>query len=81
MKYYNKYNIIKEMEINIEPVKTITELTDSVKSLLHLKDGRIASCSNDNKIRIYDPSNDYHCNKVIKRHSKSINSICQLDNR
>ena len=69
------------MEINIEQVKTITDHTDSVKSLLHLKDGRIASCSNDNKIRIYDPSNDYHCNKVIKRHRKSINSICQLDNR
>ena len=67
------------MEINIEPVKTITELTDSVKSLLHLKDGRIASCSNDNKIRIYDPSNDYHCVQVIERHSEGITSICQLD--
>ena len=67
------------MEINIEQVKTITDHTDYVYSLLHLKDGRVASCSNDNTIRIYDPSNDYHCDQVIRRHSKGILSICQLD--
>ena len=69
------------MEINIKPVKTITGHTESVNSLLRLKDGRVASCSHAKTIRIFDPSNDYHCNKVIKRHRKSINSICQLDNR
>ena len=67
------------MEINIEQVKTITGHTDHVYSLLHLKDGRVASCPNDNTIRIYDPSNDYHCDQVIERHSKGITSICQLD--
>ena len=67
------------MEINIEQVKTITGYAGSVNSLLHLKDGRVASCSLDNTIRIYDPSNDYHCDQVIKRHSNGITSICQLD--
>ena len=67
------------MEINIEQVKTISEHTDSVISLLHLRDGRVASCSDDKTIRIYDPSNDYHCDQVIKRHSEGIRSICQLD--
>ena len=67
------------MEINIEQVKTISEHTDYVNSLLHLKDGRVASCSYDNTIRIYDPSKDYHCDQVIERHSKGIRSICQLD--
>ena len=67
------------MEINIEQVKTISEHTDYVYSLLHLKDGRVASCSDGKTIRIYDPSNDYHCDQVIKRHSKGILSICQLD--
>ena len=67
------------MEINIEPVKTITEHTKWVTSLLRLKDGRVASCSDDETIRIYDPSNDYHCDQVIKRHSQRITSICQLD--
>ena len=67
------------MEINIEQVKTISEHTGSVNSLLHLIDGRVASCSFDKTIRIYDPSNDYHCDQVIRRHSRGINSICQLD--
>ena len=67
------------MEINIEQVKTITDHASSVDSLLHLRDGRVASCSYDKTIRIYDPSNDYHCDQVIKRHSENITSICQLD--
>ena len=67
------------MEINIKEVKTFTEHTDNVNSLLRLKDGRVASCSDDKTIRIYDPSNDYHCDQVIKRHNDSITSICQLD--
>ena len=67
------------MEINIEQVKTITDHAGSVYSLLHLKDGRVASCSHDHTIRLSDPSNYYHCDEVIKRHSVGIPSICQLD--
>ena len=79
IKYYKEYNIIKKKEVNIKKVKTITEYGEMILSLLRLKDGRVASCSNNNTIRIYDPSNDYHCDQVIKRHSKFIPSICQLD--
>ena len=67
--------------INIKEVnciKTITEHT-SFNSLLLLKNNKIASCSADNTIRIYDPSNDYHCDQVLKRHSKGVSSICELD--
>ena len=77
----NEYNIIIEA-VKIEDIKNITIITghtDSVNSLLLLKDGRVASCSDDKTIRIYDPSNDYHCDQVIERHSKGITSICQLD--
>ena len=79
IKYYNEYTIIEKKEIKIEEVKTITDHTDSVYSLLRLKDGRVASCSYDKTIKIYDPSNDYHCDQVIKRHSYGIYSICELD--
>ena len=75
--YYKNYNIIKT--INIKETKTLTEHSDAVYSLLLLNDGRVASCSDDNTIRIYDPSNDYHCDTVIKRHSNRISSICQVD--
>ena len=77
IKYYNLYNMIEK--INIEEVRCITEHTLSVNSLLPLKDKRIASCSEDNTIRIYDPSNDYHCDQVINRQSQRITSICELD--
>ena len=60
---------------NIEEVKCITAHT-SVNSLLLLKDKRVASCSTDGIIRIYEPSNDYHCKKGF---SDGIKSICQLD--
>ena len=60
-------------------MKTFTEHTDNVNSLLRLKDGRVASCSDDKTIKIFEPSNDYHCDQVIKRHNDSITSICQLD--
>ena len=88
IKYYNEYNIIETIKIeNAKNIKTITlepdgplgDLSIGVKSLLLLKDGRIASCSDNNKIMIFDPSNDYHCDQVIERHSKGITSICQLD--
>ena len=79
IKYYNEYNIrIESVKIeDIKSIKTITGHYSYVISLLHLKDGRVASCSDD--IRIYDPSNDYHCDQVIERHSKGIRSICQLE--
>ena len=80
IKYYNEYTIIEKKEIKIEEVKTITDHTASVYSLLRLKDGRVASCSYDKTIRIYDPFNDYHCDQVIKRHCYCIYSICELDN-
>ena len=65
--------------INIKSIKTITDHTSSVNSLFRLKDGRIASCSDDNTIRIYNPSYDYHCDQVIRRHSEGIRSICELE--
>ena len=46
--------------IQNEEVKTITDHTDDVNSLLPQKKKRVASCSNDNTKRI-----DYHCEQVI----------------
>ena len=74
------YNIVESRKIEeLKSPKIINEHTKIVNSLLLLKDGRVASCTHDNTIRIYDPSNDYNCIQVIKRHNNRINSICQLD--
>ena len=68
-------NYIKKMKC----VKTISKHTNRVNSLLRLKDGKIASCSYDKTIRIFDPSNSYQFAQVLKRHSDYIYSICQLE--
>ena len=65
IKYYNEYNIVESGKIeDIKDIKTITGHTDNVYSLLHLRDGRAASCSEDKTLRIFDPSNDYHCEET-----------------
>ena len=81
IKYFNEYYINNNKQIkkdNVTLFKTITDHTDYVNSLLRLKDGRVASCSDDKTIRIYNPSNDYHCDQVLQRHSTFISSICEL---
>ena len=77
IKYFKNYSIIEKKQI--EEAKCITDHASSAFSLLLLKDKRIASCSRDKTIGIYDPSNDYKCTQVIERHTKGINSICELD--
>ena len=49
----------------MENIKTISEHSDTVNSLLLLKDKRVASCSFDKTIRIFNPSNDYHCDSIF----------------
>lgn len=61
-------------------IKSITPHTSQIISLLLLKDNRIASCSYDSTIKIYDPSNDYHCDITITSHRLAVFSLCQLDN-
>ena len=71
-------NVKSKIE-EVECIKTITEHIYSVFFLLLLKDKRLTSCSYDNTIRIFDPSNDYHCNQVIYYNSEGILSICELE--
>ena len=82
IKYFNEYYINNNKQIkkdNVTLFKTITDHTADVTSLLRLKDGRVASCSTDKTIRIYNPSNDYNCDQVLQRHNNGIPSICELE--
>ena len=58
-------------------IKTISKHKDSIFSLNLLNDNRIASISIDSTIRIFNPSNNYKCEKVIK-HDR-VSSLCQLN--
>ena len=77
--YFKNYSIIQKKKINIadiKSVKTITEINNPI-SLLRLKDKKIAVCLFRQAIQIFDPSNDFHCDQVIKR--ENLNSVCQLE--
>ena len=57
LKYYNDYTIIENINIEkIKCIKTITKHLKYIPTLLLLKDKRVASCSSDQTIRIYEPS-------------------------
>lgn len=60
--------------------KTIFVSSCEISSLLILNDGRLASCSFDNLIRIFDINNDYKCDLSIEGHNDIITYICQLNN-
>ena len=64
----------------LRAIAIIKEHLDFVYSLLLLKDKRIASCSEDKTIRIFNPIKNYQCEIIIKGHLNAIYSICQLEN-
>ena len=89
---YNKIDTLLDILDNSKRTKQLVLTTDvftkkrkinshskEVNSLLLLQDNRIASCSEDNTIRIFNPSKFYKCEKIIENTSPVI-SICQMDN-
>ena len=76
IKYFNEYSI--RNSISFTPIKTI-EKSSGYNSLLLLKDKRIASCSNDYSIKVFNPFNHSYCDEKIEKDCDSINSICSLD--
>ena len=61
-------------------ITTLTEHTGEVCSILLLSDERLASCSEDKTIKIFNPKNNYHCDITLTGHSSKVNNICQLPN-
>ena len=60
-----------------EDIKTISNHNTTENSLLMLEDGKIASCSNNGYLSIYDSKSD-SCLK-IKAHHQIVSSLCQLE--
>ena len=73
-------NDVFDLRYHLLNIKTITDNTKEVTSLLVLLDKRIASSSMDGTIHIYNPSKDFNCDIVITTDVKSITSLCQLPN-
>lgn len=84
IKYFKNYTLIKDSIVNISKAKCshiINEHTDSVDSVLILSDGRLASCSHDKTIKIYNMNNNYKCDITINtEHTDCVANISQLEN-
>lgn len=83
MNYFNNYSIFGEKDYfvdisKIHNIKTITDHCGGIYSVILLKEGRLASCSRDRSIRIFN--NDYHCDIILKHQATSILSISELEN-
>ena len=80
--YFNNFTLISSLvdlpDINI--TKSINNHQSSVYSLLLLSDGRLASCSYDKTINIYNMKKNYHCDLTLIGHTWGVVSIDQLDN-
>lgn len=80
--YFNNYSFFHDLPVDISTFKrknTITEHKMSILCILLLNDGRLASCSMDKTIKIFNLKN-LRCDMTITGHSYSISSITQLSN-
>ncbi|MCQ2818040.1 MAG: hypothetical protein MJ252_12310, partial [archaeon] len=86
--YLKKHLIINLKEVSIfqkddlsklELIQTIKAHDDWIRNLILLKDGRLASCSDDKTIKIFNLIN-YKCDLTISVHSAAVYFISQLDN-
>ena len=55
-------------EVNFKVIKSIDENIKFIPILLLLNDNRIAACTKDKMIKIYDINNEYQCDMTIKGH-------------
>ena len=79
--YFNSYSFIKE-DVDLSKIKDIKSIDAhklNVKSLIILKDGRIASCSHDKTIKIYNIQT-YKCEVIINKNIDEVEGIAQLEN-
>ena len=73
--YYNHYNILIEYINYINNIKTINEHSKDIPSLLLLSDCRLASCSFDKTIKIYNMNDNYHCDITLEGDTDGVTYI------
>ena len=59
--------------------KNITAHSSVVNDIIFLSDKRIATCSEDTTIKIFDLYNNYNCDVTLTGHTKGVRSILELN--
>lgn len=76
--YTELIEYFKDLSI-FESIKFIAHNTQ-IYSLLILQDGRIASCSGDKTIKIFDPKNNFNTDIILDGHLNTVTHISQAKN-
>ena len=74
---------IKIWEINRDEYKHLFTLfghEELIYKIIELKDGKIASCSDDTTIRIWDNTNKHECLQILKGHTDYVRTILEMKN-
>ena len=83
IEYYKSFSLLKQENIlnELKPIKILTTHSNKVNSLLLLHDGRIASCSADETIAIYN-AKTFEVEQIINENdSESFTYIFEDSNR
>ena len=65
----------------LKEIKLIGDHTDLIYCLIQLNDKRLASCSKDRTIKIFNPSYSYNCDITINENNAiiTINQLAKED--
>ena len=74
--YYKVINIYEITEDNYHLIHTIKGHSGWINKIIELKDSKLASCSDDATVRIWD--NNYQCIQILKGHNSVVKSIIEI---
>lgn len=80
VEYFNKLSIFEPVTLSINKKTKFIAHNTQIYSLLILQDGRIASCSGDKTIKIFDPKNNFNTDIILEGHLNAVTHISQAKN-
>ena len=80
IEYFKNLSIFESITVNINQKTKFIAHNTQIYSLLILQDGRIASCSGDKTIKIFDPKNNFNTDIILKGHLNTVTHISQAKN-
>ena len=82
--YFQNKFITDQFRVNfpdIELTQILLEHKSSVNSICFLKDSRLATCSSDKTIKIFNPQDNFKCEiEIIRPHRDGVRYITQMKN-
>jgi WD40 repeat protein len=72
--------IIRNVNEDFIPSYTLNGHNGHVRTLIQIEDGRLASASDDNSVRIWDTDDNFNCTDALSEHTSNVYTVTQLQN-